>query len=228
MFGPHHLGGPELLFDDEQLERVRVAAPRCGPARRDVALGRESRPLFERRQGLDLLEQRTQLAAMRFGFGRQVDREAAARATHRGPSGAHPPVVGAAGELAQGDGAPEVDVRVVLPREADAAEGLHAVLGVGEGGVERERCRGGDRERGAGIVEVVGRARRVPDRRRAPARAGPASRRSDASRPGTDRSAGRTARAPSRTPTRCRRTTARSRSPPPRTAPRRWSVLDRS
>ena len=58
-------------------------------------------------------------------------------------------------------------MRVVLPREPDAAERLHAVLGVGERGVERERGRGRDREGGrpgVGVGEVVGRGGRVPHR----------------------------------------------------------------
>ena len=52
-------------------------------------------------------------------------------------------------------------MRVVLPREADPAEGLHAVLAVLERGVERE-C-GGRRDRDAGAVVGLGyRARGVP------------------------------------------------------------------
>ena len=55
-------------------------------------------------------------------------------------------------------------MRVVLPREADAAERLHAVLGVQERGVERERGRGRDREPRA-VVGVGRRPRgRVPHR----------------------------------------------------------------
>ena len=53
-------------------------------------------------------------------------------------------------------------MRVVLPREADAAVHLHAVLRVLEGGVERERERGRRRERDG--VAVVDGARRVPGR----------------------------------------------------------------
>ena len=56
-------------------------------------------------------------------------------------------------------------MRVVLPCEADAAEGLHAILGVRERSAERERGCRGDCERGTGIVEIVGRGRRVPHRR---------------------------------------------------------------
>ena len=75
----------------------------------------------------------------------------------RGP---HAPVVGRAGELVQGHRAPQVHVRVVLPREADAAERLHAVLGVRERGVERQaRPRRRSRDRGPGLGRASSAAR---------------------------------------------------------------------
>ncbi len=55
-------------------------------------------------------------------------------------------------------------MRVVLPREPDPTERLHAVLAVRERGLERERRAGGDRD----TLAVVGFARgagRVPDGR---------------------------------------------------------------
>ena len=61
-------------------------------------------------------------------------------------------------------------MRVVLPREPDAAVHLHAVLGVLVRGVERKRERGRRRERDR--VAVVDGARRVP--RRGPGELDPA------------------------------------------------------
>ena len=161
--GALHLGGPELLLDHEQLERLGVAAPRAGPARREVAVGGEPFALLARRVVLDLVEQGPHLGAVHLGLGPEVDREPAARAALHLARGAHAPLVGRAHELVQRDRAAQVEVRVVLPREADAAERLHAVLAVQERGVERERGGGRDRE-AAAVVGVVHGAGRVPHR----------------------------------------------------------------
>src|SRR5690242_16501245 len=76
--------------------------------------------------------------------------------------GARAPLVGRAEELMQRERAPQIDVRVVLPREADTAERLDAVLAVAERGIERERRSGRDGDVAA--VLLVG-ARGIPRRR---------------------------------------------------------------
>ena len=122
---------------------------------------------------------------------------------------------GAAEELARGHGAAQIEVRVVLPREADAAEHLDAVLGD-----RRRSCRARSRQRPRSTGASPRRRRRRarsprPTRRRGFARWRRACWRSGASRLGTDRSVARTACAPRRSPPRCRRT---SRAPPARSA----------
>ena len=83
----------------------------------------------------------------------------------------------AAEELRNPVCAPQVQVRVVLPGEADAAEHLDAVLGVGLGGLDADggRDRGGDRQ----LRDRRRRRRRWPRRPRPPrpARSAAASRR---------------------------------------------------
>ena len=150
----------------------------------------------------------------------EVDREpAASRRRARADAVRTRHVVDVPMQRARRHRAPEVHVRVVLPREADAAERLHAVLGGLEERVDRER--GGRRDRERAGVAVVERRGPRPTPRRARARCGRACWRSGASRPGTARSADRTAGAPSRTRRWCRRTTATRRPPRPRTAARR-------
>ena len=77
--GARHLRGAELLFDHEQLERLRVATPRPRPARREVAVAREPLALLRWDSGLDVGEQRAHLGAIRLRFGAEVDREPAPR-----------------------------------------------------------------------------------------------------------------------------------------------------
>ena len=122
----------------------------------------------------------------------------------------------AAEQLAGGHGPAQEQVGVVLPGEADAAVHLDAALGaVGEG-------LGGDGAgdgRGEGDLVVGARPGRRPRPPPGPAPARRACRRSGASRPGTGRWGGRTARGPWRRPRRCRRTRPRRR---PTRRPAAW------
>ena len=137
------LGGTELLLDHEQFERAGVATPRARPRRRDVAGVDESRTVVRAAGSvLDLGEERPQLGAHRLGLGGQVgaERSGGRRPSRHGPRRTRH-AIGRPDELVQRHRPAQVDVRVVLPREADAAEGLHAVLAVQERGLERERGR---------------------------------------------------------------------------------------
>ena len=166
MFGRVHLGGAELLVDHEQLERLGVAAPRRGPAGREVArLGEAVALLAARSRSFELVEERAELGAdaprlpgrgrRRAGGARRASQPRAART--RQSSGV--PV-----ELVQRHRAPEVEVRVVLPGEADAAERLHAVLARSRTR-RRTRARPRPRSRAPPPVSVSSAARgRVPHR----------------------------------------------------------------
>ncbi len=168
MFGSRHLRGAELLFDHEELERLGVAAPRRGPARRDVARRRRADCVAPSAEGRAISASSARSSARNcFGLivGAEVDREPPARAAHRRLRGPHPPVVGRAGQLVQRHRAAEVDVRVVLPREPDAAEGLHAVLGV-----QRTRRRTRARPRRRSRARAAGSARSSAARGRVPGR----------------------------------------------------------
>ena len=121
----------------------------------------ESLALLARREVSHFVEQRPDLGAVRFRLGAEVDREPAARPALHLACGAHSPLVGRTRELMQRDRAPQIQMRVVLPGEADPAERLHAVLAVEERGVERERSRRGDREAVA-VAGIARGARGVP------------------------------------------------------------------
>ena len=107
-------------------------------------------------------------------------------------------------------GALEQEVDVVLPGEADPAEGLDRVVGDARGGVggARLRHRGGERQRlGLGVGAPRPRSRSAS----APPRRPRACRRAGARPPGRRRSGGRTARAPWRTRPPCRAPAGRPR-----------------
>ena len=105
----------------------------------------------------------------------------------------------------------------MLPREADAAEHLDAVLGHRRERVRGDGPRGRDGEAGLGGVGARRRARqRRPRPRHGPARRRRACRRSGASRPGTGRSVDRTAANGGVRRPPCPRTTPAPPAPRPR------------
>ena len=65
----------------------------------------------------------------RLGLGRELDAGGAADARQRQPGDLGPPRLAAAEQQPRGGRPLQVEVGVVLPREADAAEHLDAVLG---------------------------------------------------------------------------------------------------
>ena len=102
MFGLVDLGGAELLFDHQELERLGVAAPRRGPTGSDVARGRERLRCSSRGSALISstsvrTSARNASIPDRAGVARagQVDGEAPAGTVHRRLRGADAPVVAA-------------------------------------------------------------------------------------------------------------------------------------
>ncbi len=147
-----HSGFGHHLVDQQLLGRRGVAAVGLGPVRRlQTGLGQRALPLFGR-QRRDLGDGRGDLRAHRLDRT-QVDVQVA---TH--------PVEGQVGRAAQppapptqGGGNPvgptQVQVRVVLPGDADAAEHLDAVLGVGLRG---RHPRGDGNRRRDGQLPILG------------------------------------------------------------------------
>ena len=134
---------------------------RARPRRRDVPRIDEPRSLFGGRERRDLGEERAQFRAHRFGFSGEVRAERAATAGHGGACRGRVPTIRRSDDLVQRHRPAQVDVRVVLPRESDAAERLDAVLAVHERGFQRERGRRRDRDARA-VVFLPHRTRRVP------------------------------------------------------------------
>ncbi len=89
---------------------------------------------------------------VRVGLGGQVEPQFPAGAGLGEPDGAQPVRVARAEQLAGDDGPAQMEVGVVLPGEAGAAEDLDAVLGAAVRGVER----GAGGERGDQSADVVG------------------------------------------------------------------------
>ncbi len=98
---------------------------------------------------------------MGLSLGSEVDCEAPARACLHFTGGTHAPLVGGPCELVQRDGAAQVQVRFVLPGEANPAECLHAVLAVQERSIERQRSRRRNRE-AVTVAGISGGPRGVP------------------------------------------------------------------
>ena len=196
--GPPDLRGAELVVDDELLDR----RPRRGPtAAATAARGSRRRPAGSRRS-----RRRGRRARRRTPATSARIRLAPRAAGRRRADGASPPSARVGGARpatarrrraagASAHRAPEVQVRVVLPGEPDAAEHLDAVL--------RASRRTASSASAAAAAAASG---GVVRRRRAARAASHAAARASsvrasmsahcASRPGTGRSGGRTAPAP--------------------------------
>ena len=108
--------------------------------RRDVALVDHALALGALVEAADGVEEGARGGSVLVGLLGQVDVEAPARARQRERRGAAAPRPRRAEERQDGAGALEVEVRVVLPREANAAKDLDAVLGALEERVGGQRA----------------------------------------------------------------------------------------
>ena len=79
--------GPQLLVDDELLERSGVSAPRFGPVRRQVAVVGDAPVPGRRVARSQLVEERLHLGAVVLGFRRQLHRQVAPDAGEPQPAG---------------------------------------------------------------------------------------------------------------------------------------------
>ena len=106
--------------------------------------------------GRDRRQVRPHPRAQRLGLGGQVDADGPVRARER--QAGHPlgPLTGGAEEGPQRERAAVVEMRVVLPRVADAAEHLDAVVRAADGGVHRDQhCHRGRELTVSGTVAVA-------------------------------------------------------------------------
>ena len=130
--GRDSAGVGQLLVDDELLHGRRAPAPRRRPVRHDQAgLGQRFVTLRPLRRLRHLLDQPPDIRPQRFRLLGQLRCELATGAGdgQRGDLLFERTGIPARQQLQVGDGALEVQVRVVLPGEPDAAERLHALLG---------------------------------------------------------------------------------------------------
>ena len=132
---------PQLLGDDELGHRVGGPAPRRREVRgREAVLGEVARAPGLVEAGC-LLQLGAHLGTDLLGLGREVERELA---PHAGQGQLGDPLLPGRGRPEQQPQAlrpAEVEAGVVLPREADAAEGVDAVLGRAEGRLDADRTR---------------------------------------------------------------------------------------
>jgi hypothetical protein len=166
-----HRCGSQLLVDHELLERGGAPAPWRRPVRHDEArLGQRAALVASRgAHRADPRHHGADLVPEHIGLRRQIGGQVAARA----PDGERRHLVLERSDIPSGDqlqvghGPLEVEVRIVLPGEADAAEYLDALLGAVRGRLERD----GARDARAEIV-VRGAAVLAPGRRRVPGHRG--------------------------------------------------------
>jgi hypothetical protein len=162
--GRSNPGAAHLLVDHDLFDRARVTPPRGGPVRDDEPGVGQGDPAVLLGELCDPVDHRRDVGAQLLGLGGQLEGQVPSGAGDRGARQLLAPPSGSAEELAQRHGATQVQVGVVLPGEADAAEHLDHVLGIVDEGVERERTGGGHRHlrrRAPRVVAVEG-CRRVP------------------------------------------------------------------
>ena len=147
------------LVDDQLLDRPGVPAPRAsasgGPGGRGRPGPAGARPDPRRRRWRPTRASISARSAA--GLGWQVDRQAPAPAGQGQPGRLGPERCGAAHQLAQGGGPAEVDVGVVLPREAHPPEDLDGALGRLDVAVEGQG--GGELHGQAPLVRLLPRGR---------------------------------------------------------------------
>ena len=148
-------GGGQLPIDQQLLGRRGVAAVRPRPVRRlQPGLGERDLALLDG-QGGDIGDRRGDLGLQMLDR-RQVDVQFAADALLRQRRDTAQPARRAAEELRNPVCPAQIQVRVVLPGDADAAEHLDAVLGVGLGQLDACGRRDGGGDRQLRIVGSVG------------------------------------------------------------------------
>ena len=129
--GAHHPRRGQLLVDDELLERRRPTSPRRRPVRHDQPRFGHRRALVRRAGRRHLCHDGADLGAQRLRLRRQIGSQVAPGAGDGQPG--HLVLeradVAAGHQLQVGHGPLQIEVRVVLPREADASEDLNALLG---------------------------------------------------------------------------------------------------
>ena len=163
--GPGHSGRRHFLIDQQLLGRSGSAPVRRGPMRRQQPrLGQLGLPLVLRQRG-DFSDRVGDLGPQ-VGDVAEVDAEIAADAVLGQLGGPAQPAGGPAEELPDSIGPAQIQMRVVLPGDPDAAEHLNAVLGVGLGGLDRDA--GGDGRGDGQLTRVTVRARRARHRRQPP------------------------------------------------------------
>ena len=134
--GHGQVGSPEAglgtgLVDDQLLDGTGVASPRRRPVRGQEAGVGQGPPLLGRiLEGGDGRPPGPPTSSRsRLGLGGQLDGEVAAPAGQGQAGGLGPQRCGAPDQLTEGGGPAEMDVGVVLPGEAHAAEDLDGPLG---------------------------------------------------------------------------------------------------
>ncbi len=148
-------GGGQLPVDQQLLGRRGVAAVRPRPVRRlQPGLGERDLALLDG-QGGDIGDGGGDLG-LQVLDRRQVDVQFAADALLRERRDPAQPARRAAEELRNPVCATQIQMRVVLPGDADAAEHLDAVLGVGLGELDARGRRDGGGDRQLRFVGSVG------------------------------------------------------------------------
>ena len=161
------------LVDHQLLDRAGVPTPWSGPVRSEESFFGERASLFGGvlRRG-DRSQHGAQPVVQLVGLGRKLDAQSPARPRQGESCGLGTQRSGAAEELAERRGPPQVDVRVVLPGETHPAEDLNGAVGCGDVAVECQRRSELHRKMGLRpgvpvdllIGNLVGRGGRVPRR----------------------------------------------------------------
>ena len=147
--GSRNTGCSEFGVDEQLLGRQCFATVGPRPVRRQQAIVRHRDLALALRENGDLRDRRGDLRTQ-MGDGVQINVQLAAHARERQLSDAAQVGRTATQELSDPVGAPQVQVRVVFPRDSDAAEDLYAIFGIGLRGLDSRT--GGDRCRDRQLV----------------------------------------------------------------------------
>ena len=135
-------GGRQLLVDHELLHRTGTATPRGGQCgARHAAIDHPAPALVSVLGRADVRHQVVDLLAQSGGRVRQLGGQVAAAAGQGGARRLDAKRCRSSQELADGQGTAEMDVGVVLPREAHAAQDLNGALGAFDVAIEGDAPR---------------------------------------------------------------------------------------